>query len=319
MPAIIMMPYIFLFGESASQTIFSIFLGSLNVVLVYLLFKRLNVSIRTSLLVTFFFAFGTNHWYLSSVGSAWFIAHITALFFLLLALLETFGEKRLLLVGLLLGASFWARTPVIFTLPFFFIVLRNKFWPINKNSFYNFLLLNLGIVFFVLLDVGYNFLRFGNYSPLSPYQLIPSIYLDPRFKDGFMSIKFIALHIDAILLRLPDITNHFPYLIPSLYSTAIWFTSPALIFIFNVKKTVINIASWVAISLTLSVIFSWAVVGFAQFGYRFAQDVMPFLLILVANGIGQRPKKWAYLLVALSIIINAWGTVLINKFNTFII
>lgn len=47
--------------------------------------------------------------------------------------------------------------------------------------------------------------------------------------------------------------------------------------------------------------------------------LIPFLLILVANGIGQRPKKWAYLLVALSIIINAWGTILINKFNTFII
>lgn len=319
MPAIILTPYVFLFKEHASQTIFSIVLGSLNVVLVYLLFKRLDFSTKTSPLITFFFAFGTNHWYLSSVGSAWFIAHITALFFLLLALIETFGKQRLLLIGFLLGASFWARTPVIFTLPFFFIILRNKFWPINKNSFYNFLFLNLGIIFFVLLDAGYNFLRFGNSSPLSPYQLIPNIYLDPRFKDGFMNIKFIPLHIDAILMRLPAITNHFPYLMPSLYSTAIWFTSPALIFIFNVKKTVISIASWVAIILTLSVIFSWAVVGFAQFGYRFAQDIMPFLLILMAYGIGQKPGKFAYLLVALSIIVNFWGTILINKFNIFFI
>lgn len=319
MPAIVLMPYVLIFGENASQTIFSAVLGSLNAVLVYVFLKRLNQSRKTSLLITFFFAFGTNHWYLSSVGSAWFIAHITALFFLLLALIETFGKQRLLLIGLLIGASFWARTPVIFTTLFFYIYLWKKFWPVNKKNFYNFLLLNLGIVFFVLLDAGYNFLRFGNFSPLSPYQLIPDIYLDPRFKDGFMNIKFIPLHIDAILLRLPDITNHFPYLIPSLYSTAIWFTSPALIFIFNVKRTAINIASWAAVILTLSVIFSWAVVGFAQFGYRFAQDVMPFLLILTAYGIGQKPDKFAYLLVALSIIVNFWGTILINKFNIFFI
>lgn len=98
-----------------------------------------------------------------------------------------------------------------------------------------------------------------------------------------------------------------------------WFTSPALIFIFNVKKTVINIASWVTIILTLSVIFSWAVVGFAQFGYRFIQDVMPFLLILVAGGIGNKPNKFAYFLIILSVIMNAWGTILINKFNIFTI
>src|SRR3989304_4055883 len=133
MPAILLMPYVYLFAEKASQTMFSILLGSLNVVLVYLLCKRLNFSIKTSLLVTFSFAFGTNHWYLSSVGSAWFIAHITALFFLLLALLETFGKQRLLLIGLLLGGSFWARTPVIFTAFFFYIYFWSRFWPVGRK------------------------------------------------------------------------------------------------------------------------------------------------------------------------------------------
>lgn len=319
MPAIILMPFVLLFKGNVSQTIFSIILGSLNVVLVYILLRRVIQSVKTSLLVTFFFAFGTNHWYLSSVGSAWFFAHITALFFLIIALIETFGKGRLLLIGFLLGVSFWARTTEVFTLPFFYIFFWKKFWPINKKNFYNFLLLNLGVIFIILLDATYNFLRFGSFSVLMPYSLIPHIKNDPMFKDGFMSINFIIRHIDAVLFRLPKLINTFPFLIPSLYSTALWFTSPAFFYIFKAKKDLLSIACWTAIVTTISVIFLWAGVGYAQFGYRFIQDVMPFLLILMIKGIGQKPSKLTYFLILLSVIINAWGTILINKFNIFFI
>lgn len=319
MSAILLMPYVFLFGEKASQTIFSILLGSVNVVLVYLLYKRLNFSIKTSLLVTFFFAFGTNHWYLSSVGSAWFIAHITALFFLLLALLETFGKQRLLLIGLLLGGSFWARTPVIFAVFFFYIYFWKKFWPFNRKGISNFLLLNLGVVTFVLLDAGYNFLRFNEFNPLSPYQLIPGIAKDPIFQQGFMNISYVPRHIEAMFLKLPILIPSQPFLVPSIYSTAIWFTSPALIYILKAKKSLLMIACWAAIITTLSVIMLWGGVGFAQFGYRFTQDFMPFLLILIALGISQKPNKLAYFLIILSMIVNMWGIILINKFNIYFI
>ncbi len=319
MPAILMMPFILWFGESFSQTLFSIFLGSLNVVLAYLLLKRLAFSNITSLLVTVFFGFGTNHWYLSSIGSAWFLAHIVALFFLLLALIETFSKQRLLLIGLSVGASFWARTPIIFTTLFFYIYFWKKFWPINQKNIYNFLIFNLGILLFILLDATYNFLRFGNFSPFIPYYLIPNINSDPVFADGFMNLKFISRHLDAIFLRLPKMQENFPYLVPSLYSTAIWFTSPALLFIFKVKRSLLTLSCGTAILVTFSVIMLWAGVGYAQFGYRFAQDIMPFLLILVANGIGNKPNRVVYFLIILSVVMNAWGTILINKFSIFTI
>ncbi len=319
MPAILMAPLFFLFGGSISQTLFSNFLGSINVVLVFILLKRLNLSTKISLLVAIFFGFGTNHWYLSSIGSAWFLAHIVALFFLLLALIETFGKQRHLLIGLLIGASFWARTPVIFTTVFFYIYFWKKFWPINKKSIYNFLIFSSGILFFVLLDATYNFLRFGNFSILIPYYLIPNLNNDPVFKDGLMNLKFIPRHLEALFIKLPKFQDSFPYLVPSLYSTAIWFTSPALIFIFKAKKTLLTLSCWVAVLITMLVITLWAGVGYAQFGYRFIQDVMPFLLILVALGIGQKPTRWIYLLVLISIAVNLWGVFLINKLNYFTI
>lgn len=319
MPAVILIPYVFLFGKSVSQSLFSILLGVANVGLIYILLKRIGFSLKTTILVTVLFAFGTNHWFLASVGSAWYMAHITALFFLILALIETFGKQRIFLIGFLLGASFWARTTEMFTLPFFYILFWKKFWPINKRNIFNFLLLNSGMAFFILVDAEYNFLRFGNFSPFSPYQLIPKIDQEPIFQQGFMNLAYIQRHIQAIFFRLPEIRFSPPYLIPSLYSTALWFTTPAIFFALRAKKSLLVTACWAGILSTLFVISLWGGVGFSQFGYRFAQDFMPFLLILIALGIGQKPTKWGYLLVLISILVNLWGTILINKFNLYFI
>ena len=46
---------------------------------------------------------------------------------------------------------------------------------------------------------------------------------------------------------------------------------------------------------------------------------VPFLLILLASGIGQKPTKWAFLLVLISVVVNLWGVFLINKLNYFTI
>ncbi|MBI2020352.1 hypothetical protein HYS94_02925 [Candidatus Daviesbacteria bacterium] len=319
MPAILMIPLAAILDNNQFQTRVSIILGALNGVLVYLLFLKMGFSQKISILITILFAFGTNHWYLASVGSAWFIAHIVAIFFMLLALLETFGKQRLFLIGFLIGCAFWARSTTIFTLPFFYIILGKQLWPISKKNVLKFVLLNMGIGIWILIDIWYNFVRFGSLNPLIPYHLIPNIDRDLVFKDGFMSIKFIPRHIEAAFLKLPIFSDRFPYILPSLYSLAIWFTTPAIFYIFKAKKSLLVLASWAAISTTFFVIMLWAGVGYSQYGYRFVQDFIPFILILISIGIGSKPNIMAYLLIILSIIVNLWGIVMINKLNTWVI
>lgn len=318
MPAIVMMPIVSLFGQHVSETTFAIILASVNASLVYLLLRKLNFSNRCAFYVTTFFALGTNHWYLASVGSSWYLSHIVALFFLLLALIEGNGKKRLLLIGFLLGASFWSRSSVIFATLFFYILFWRQFWPVNFKHLLNFSKLNLGLLFFVILDFGYNYLRFGQFHPLTPYQLIQNVDPNTVINGVYMSLSYSSKHLDALIFRLPKLVDHFPYLIPSLYATAIWFTSPAIILIFRVRRNLLTLASWVALMAIFLVVVQWAGVGFTQFGYRFAQDFMPFILILMALSIGRNPILLAYFLLAWSIIINAGGVILINKFNLWV-
>ncbi|OGH21355.1 MAG: hypothetical protein A2958_00960 [Candidatus Levybacteria bacterium RIFCSPLOWO2_01_FULL_38_13] len=319
MPAVLLVPFVIFLGAGISQTIFSILIGSINPVILYSLLTRIKITTKTALIATVFFAFGTNYWFLSSIGSAWYLAHIVAIFFLLLAIRETFGKQRLLLIGLLLGASFWSRSTIIFTLPFFLFYMKGKFWPLKKDSFQNLIILALGIGFFVFLDGIYNYLRFQKISPLSPYEMVPDLQKTEAMRKGLLSFANIPKHIDVMFLRLPKIQNSWPYVIPSLYGMAIWFTSPAIILIFRAKKTLLMFACWTAIITTFFMISLWAEAGFSQFGYRLAQDFMPFIIILVALGIGQKPGKIVYFLLLISILINLWGVIMINFLNTWVI
>ena len=51
--------------------------------------------------------------------------------------------------------------------------------------------------------------------------------------------------------------------------------------------------------------------GWVQFGYRFSNDYAPFGLVLLALALqaGGRIRKLGYVLIAVSIALNAWGVV----------
>jgi peptidoglycan/LPS O-acetylase OafA/YrhL len=55
--------------------------------------------------------------------------------------------------------------------------------------------------------------------------------------------------------------------------------------------------------------------GWYQFGYRFVLDFLPFLLLLAALGMKERPTLPAKLLIALSVLINVWGYIVFAYFK----
>lgn len=77
----------------------------------------------------------------------------------------------------------------------------------------------------------------------------------------------------------------------------------------------LTIACWAAIVPTALIIFSFAFVGYAQFGYRYALDFTPFLWLLVARAIGDDLKWHHWVLIGAGVAVNLWGVLWIYQFQ----
>ena len=170
--------------------------------------RRLSQSIRLQIWMTLLFGFGTIFWYLASLGKAWFFAHIVSFLFLALAVLETFGKRRPLLIGILLGLSFWSRLPVILSLPFFLIMLSDMWFSGDKElSLYKrinlrpLILLGLGVGIFVFLHFLYNYVRFDTISNIAyTIQAKEEPWFYPK---GLFDISYIKKHLEIFFIKPP--------------------------------------------------------------------------------------------------------------------
>ncbi|HXG30859.1 MAG TPA: hypothetical protein VNK81_04375, partial [Thermodesulfobacteriota bacterium] len=190
MPAVLLLPFVAIFGLSINQTTASVLLGSLNVSLAFLVVGEMTRNLGMRFWATVMFGFGTIHWWVATAGGVWTFSQVTSVAFLFLAIYATFKDKHPFLVGVLLGASYWSRLPTILSLPFF-IAMSSDRWlkkteagtilsRINPGPM---LYLGLGVSIFIGLNSIYNLLRFG--TPLDrSYYLIPGIMEEPWFKKG---------------------------------------------------------------------------------------------------------------------------------------
>ena len=86
LPAIVLMPFVAIWGLMTDIRAVSVGLGAVAVGLAWWALGGLTVSRRVRLATTVFFAFGTVFWYAAQLGTTWFFAHVCAVTFLLLAL-----------------------------------------------------------------------------------------------------------------------------------------------------------------------------------------------------------------------------------------
>lgn len=314
-PAVVMMPLVAVFGAGLNQTLVSVFVGSLCVVMACVIAKDIrNAEGSMHVWSAVLFGFGTIFWYLASVGSAWYLAHVMSVFFLFMAIHETLNRGRPLLVGLLVGASYWCRLPTILTLVFFaLLIVFNQRWNVSK-SVLPLLKLFAGASVFVGLNMLYNFIRFGTPFDVA-YWLIPGVLDEPWFSEGLFSLSYISCNLATILMELPVFISEPPFICPPWTGMAIWMTTPAFIYAFKSNmKEAITWACWLAIMAVASVIFCKGCTSWG-FGYRYAMDFYPFLYILTVKGLGERIKWHHKVLIVPSILVNLWGVIWINKFG----
>jgi hypothetical protein len=121
-PALLLLPFVAIWGLATDQSAFCMALGALNVALMWSLAGRLGAQggLRTAL--TVLFGLGSPHlFYAVQSGNTWPMMHIVTIFGLLVALRAVFSPPTLasgLGVGLGLGLAFLTRQPAALAVPF---------------------------------------------------------------------------------------------------------------------------------------------------------------------------------------------------------
>jgi hypothetical protein len=85
LPAVVLMPLVAVFGLSADQEAFAIALAAVGVFAAWWMLGGLRITLGVRVLTTLVFATGTAWWWAAAVGTTWYLAHVVAVLFALLA------------------------------------------------------------------------------------------------------------------------------------------------------------------------------------------------------------------------------------------
>jgi hypothetical protein len=86
LPAVILLPFVALFGLATNEQLLAAFLGALDVGLAFWMLGLLRVGTTVRTAVTVFFGLGTVFWFTAEKGTTWYFAHVVAVGFTFVAI-----------------------------------------------------------------------------------------------------------------------------------------------------------------------------------------------------------------------------------------
>lgn len=307
--SILLMPFVLVFGETMPQVAIGIFSLIVSFGVVYLIAKHFAFKTIDSLWLSVFFVFSTVLFSSAVVNITAYQVEALGIPFILLALLLYFKKKSSLLIGLCIGLAVMTRFPLMLSVAFFlFEMLQKRFKVKHFILLLIPVILALGILglynerrFHSYLETGYNYSITKNDGPIAE-----------NFSYGDKNIIHIPANLYSFLIMAPEpltkSTNggfvlKFPYLKLSPWGVAIWFTSPLFLFLITRFRKGKHTLSAGLTTLILAVpVFLWYSIGYAQIGYRYALDFLPFLFLLLIPSLGQKLSKIAIFLIVLGVI-----------------
>lgn len=312
-PAIMLMPFVAVFGLDFHQNVAACLYAGVSVGLAWLLFGRFALDVRRRLILTAVFGFGTVLWYMAEVGSAWYLAHVCAVMFSTAAVVLALDKRWPLVVGFLLGLAAISRLPMALAAVGVWLMLVGVGWPMripNDRALFirRTLAFGIGMAVPIGLYFAYNLLRWGTLSDQG-YTLITGVLDDPIYaKHGIFAIEYIPRHVYAIFLQSWNYVDDPPFLQPNWRGLGLFLTTPVLVWLVRARLRDPRVfASVIATAIVLIPVVTHGNVGLAQFGYRFSLDVQVFLFVILATVFEARMSRLAWLAAFASLAICAYG------------
>jgi hypothetical protein len=310
-PTLFVLPWVAIWGLGTNQVIICSLVGAAAMGLFWVATEQLRWSLTTRAAVTLLLALGTNFWWSSTDGGVWMFAHISAVFFLMAALVETTGKNRPWLIGILIGLAGLSRLTTFLAFPFFAYTITGGAW--DRRNLFRLGVFGLALAAMVGLYLLYTY---GEYGAFTLGYERGQFVSEPQFSKGLFDISYFPRHVNTILFYVPRFSDEFPFFKPSYLGLGLFFTTPAFLFMFRANlRERLSLAALVALLLTSIPLVFYGVTGYLQFGYRFSLDVLPFMAILVASGMRYRIGRLEMAVILLSCAINLWGTLAFNKLD----
>lgn len=293
-PAFALVPLVWLFN-GANQVIFCVVLGALGVALTSLLSDH-DWAWLVALL-----GFGTVYTYEAVSGDSWAIPLVGSVPLSLLALLSLDRGGR---CGFFAGLASLFRYDLLLAWPGYArLMSRVPGWFL------------LGILPAAILSLWFNWARIG-----TPFATGFAIYAqsDPQAHGEFpFQIKYLSHNLWHCFLDMPSIRSRWPYLYPLGWGQGLLLTSPAfLIALRGGGDRNFRCVLWlmaVAASIPCLTVYAW---GYWQFGYRYAIQLYPFLLGLMALRADKHRLDWLdKLLIIVSVILVQLSTLAIHQYG----
>ena len=268
--------------------------------------RRYGPGGTTTLWLATLGAFGTLLWTLAIKGNFYYLAQVQAMFFSLIALIEWRGRRRAWVVAVALGLSGLARpTTLLAAIPFGVALLLE-----SRDRVRTAIAFGLPLLATVGLTALYDAARFG--SPFETGYGISTLHrptlIDARAK-GVFSLRHIPQNLYYLFLRGFDHVSRFPFFAPDSFGHSILLTTPAVLIAVSAgirSRTVVLLWS-ATILIAIPLLLYYGGGGFTTYGYRYALDLMPFVLALVAIGAGYHFGRLEKLLVVMSVGFVGYG------------
>ncbi|MBV8148853.1 MAG: hypothetical protein JO092_07160 [Candidatus Eremiobacteraeota bacterium] len=313
LPALLLLPLVAISGLQANQTLLCVVLAGIAVGAAWELGERFGLGWKSNLWTCAFLLAGTDLLWCAMLGDVWFIAHVSALCFTMLALVELAGKRRGWLVALLAACAFESRFSLVLALPvYLYLVLSGTPDEVATQAEGRRKQTALASFIFVLVPVValwllYNHARWGTWSDIGYTTWYHQDQAGMPTGSPFR-LSYLPYELWSFFVQGPTQLAQFPGLRPEYSGVALTWTSPALILAFWARRPQRwVIALWALAILTAAPNLLYYVNGFAQFGMRHALDFEPFLVALMMLAVRDRFPGWGYVLIAYSGLVGLWG------------
>jgi hypothetical protein len=323
-PAVLMVPMVALSGGAAEfrDGQFIVWLAGLGPAVLFLVLEKLRRTGRSTrtetedALLAALLAVGTVYFFTAVEGTVWFAALVVNVGLMALYALFALDAERPVLAGAMLGFVFATRVTPILAAPLFALEAIRVSCPdglpsegslvdraratwarLDKAAFFRRCALFAAPILAVFaLCIWTNYTRYGSLSPADfGHEYLTVAWHDRMQKWGVVNYHYLAKNLGCFLTLLPWLPPHgattswggpgaAPFQINE-HGLALWFTTPIYLWLLWPRSR-----GWLHDVLLLSIAgpmimdLLYQNTGWRQFGYRFSNDYVIFLFMLLAIG-----------------------------------